>query len=811
MVRNYIKIAIRNIFNDKYFSLINIFGLALSMSLCLLIISMIAGLSKYDRFHENYDRIYRVLSKKPGSGFKATSPMPIRNALTEEYSGIEKVVTFKQGFGGDASYGNTTVPLVGMFCSEELFDVFSFTLEKGNPVTALQDPYSVVLTRESAKKLFGNEDPMDKVIRFSERGLVMAGIPNKNKPTYLGDYTVKGVMAENPGKTHIEFNILASMSTLPILEKKGLENALQDDWKNIDGAYSYLLLEDGRDRVYLQSILDNIANHEYAQSDDFTASFAPQPLAKITPGKLYGNPLSFRLPITVIYILAVLAVIVIISACFNYTNLSLARSLKRAKEVGIRKVSGAYRIQIIGQLVGESILISVISLVFAIGILELLKPAFNSLWFTQYLKVDFSNDILVFILFLLFSIFIGFIAGILPAIYLSSFKPIKVLKDVSGIKMFKKLTLRKVLIITQFAVSLFFIISTTLIYFQFKQMIKTEYGFNKENIVNVPLHGNEYHTYANAIKNHSGIQLVSGSSIVLTTGGSSYTYLKKPDDPEDSLGVSQMSANPDFITNLGLRIIAGSNFPETLSDGTEQYFLINEKAVAKFGYDNAYEIVGESFWVDGMDHRLTVIGVLKDFHYSNPIEEIGPFIIRYIPDNFRYVNIRINPDKQDNTLAFLGQIWKKIDTYHAFEPEFMEDQLIESQGVFSDTGYIIGFISVLAVTIACLGLLGMVLFVTQTRVKEIGIRKVHGATINDVVLMLSKGFLIMLGIATLIATPLAKMANELWLREFPTRVKFGWEILGMGIMIMLILGFITIFSQTIKTARTNPSDALRYE
>ncbi|MCK5469116.1 MAG: ABC transporter permease, partial [Cyclobacteriaceae bacterium] len=228
MLWNYIKVGLRNLFRYKVFSFINIFGLAISMSVCLLIISMIAGLSKYDRFHENYDRIYRVLSKRENSGnFNATTPMPIREALIEDYSGIEKIVTFKRGFGGDASYENTSVPLVGYFCSEELFDVFSFKLEKGNPSSALKDPFSVVLTQESAKKVFGDKDPLGKVIRFSERGLVMAGIPNKNKPTFLGDFTVTGVLDEIPGKTHLEFHILASMSTLPTLETQGIDKTLQ--------------------------------------------------------------------------------------------------------------------------------------------------------------------------------------------------------------------------------------------------------------------------------------------------------------------------------------------------------------------------------------------------------------------------------------------------------------------------------------------------------------------------------------------------------------------------------------------------------
>ena len=812
MLWNYIKVGLRNLFRHKVFSFINIFGLSISMSVCLLIISMIAGLSKYDRFHENYDRIYRVLSKRENSGnFNATTPMPIREALIEDYSGIEKIVTFKRGFGGDASYENTSVPLVGYFCSEELFDVFSFKLEKGNPSSALKDPFSVVLTQESAKKVFGDKDPLGKVIRFSERGLVMAGIPNKNKPTFLGDFTVTGVLDEIPGKTHLEFHILASMSTLPTLETQGIDKTLQADWKNNKDAYSYLLLDKERDQTYLQSVLDNIANHEQANYEDYSIVFAAQPMSKITPGKLYGNPFSFRLPLQAIYFLSILAALVIVSACFNYTNLSLAKSLSRAKEVGIRKVAGAFKHQVLGQFIGESVILSLLSLILAIGILEMLKPAFRGLWLTKYIKVDMAGDIPVYLVFFIFSVLIGIIAGVLPAFYLSSFKPIKVLKGASGMKAFKKVNLRKILIVAQFSMALFFIISTTLIYFQLNHLMNAEYGFNKENIVNVPLHGNAFENYANNIKNHSGITRVSGSSIVMATGGTSHTFLKRPENPDDSLGTSQMSADRSYIESIELEILAGTNFQEHQSGASENHILVNEQVVEKLGYANALEIVGESFLVNKQDQPVIVIGVVRDFHYSHMIDQIGPFIIRNLPERFRYANIKVSAGDLDNTMVYLDEKWKEIDNDHAFEPQFMNDQLAESHAIFGDITYIVGFIAIVAISIACLGLLGMVLYVTNTKIKEIGIRKVHGARLKDVVFMLSKGFLIMLLIAIIIATPLAKLANELWLREFAVRVQFGYEILGIGILILFVLGLITIFSQTIKTARTNPIDALRYE
>jgi putative ABC transport system permease protein len=806
-----LKIGIRNILKHKVFSFINIVGLAISMSVGLLIISMIIGLSEYDRFHENYDRIYRVLSKRVNhTGMKATSPMPLKTTLTEEYTGIEKVVTFKRGFGGDATYDKKSIPMFGFFCSQEFFDIFSFSLKGGNPAAALKDPFSVVLTHKSAEKLFGDVDPLGKVIRFSDRGLVLAGIPNKNKPTYLGDFTVRGIIDEFPGKSHLEFEILASLSTLPILETQGKESTLQGDWKNIDGVYSYVLMDESKDQAYLESVLGDIAKLKYSQYEDYTVAFAAQPFSKITPGKMYGNPISYRLPVTAIYFLAILAIIVIFSACFNYTNLSLARSLTRAKEIGIRKVSGASKYQILLQFIGESILISILSLMFAIGLLELLKPGYNSLWITQYFKVSFSDDIYTYVIFIGLSVMIGLIAGIIPAAYLSSFQPLKVLRELSSIKVFKKVTLRKALIVAQFSISLFFIITTTLIYYQLNFIVKAEYGFNKDNIINIPLHGNDFNVISETIRDHSAIWGVSGSSIVFT-GGSSSTVLKAADNLEDSLGVSQMSADQNFINNFHLNLVAGSGFPGDIQGNEEKYLLVNETAAKKLGYEDVHEIIGQAYLTKEMERPLTIIGVLEDFHYTNLMDDIGPFVIRNIPDDYRFVNIQFDPLHQEEVLAFMEKEWKMIDSDHPFEPEFMDAQLAESNAFINDIGYIIGFISLIALTIASLGLLGMVIFVTETKVKEMGIRKVHGASTGDIIIQLSKGFVIMLIIAIIIATPLAKLANNAWLIQFAVRVNFNLEILGVGVLIMAVLGLVTILSQTVRTARTNPTDTLRYE
>ncbi|MCK5343061.1 MAG: ABC transporter permease, partial [Candidatus Heimdallarchaeota archaeon] len=333
------------------------------MSVCLLVITMVVGMKEYDRFHENYDRIHRVISKRlNSSNWNATSPFPIGSYLKNQYEGIEDVATLRTGFGGDAAIGDNAIPVTGFYASESFFNVFSFPLAAGDRDQVLKEPYSVVLTQGTAKKLFGEIDPIGKVIRFSDRGLMMFGISTKNKPEDLGEFTVTGVTGEFPANSHFSFEILASLSTLQSLISQEKIGDLSNDWPNIWNTYHYVLLNDDRDEEYLNSLLTSIAETQYVEHENLECVFQAQPLSTITPGKLLGNPVSLRMPIKAVYFLTILAAVVIFSACFNYTNLTVARSLTRAREVGIRKVSGAFKRQIFTQFLSESVIMAVLAL-----------------------------------------------------------------------------------------------------------------------------------------------------------------------------------------------------------------------------------------------------------------------------------------------------------------------------------------------------------------------------------------------------------------------------------------------------------------
>lgn len=820
MIRNYLKIAIRNILRHKVFSFINIFGLALSMSVCLLIILMLSDLNKYDQFHTHKNRIYRIISKnlKSGGPYYATTTMPLKEVLLNEYDGIEMAVGLKSFVGGDFRYGETITSIAGHYVDEDFFKVFSFELEQGNPETALKEPFSLVLTSESAQKLFKNENPIGKIVSFNDRGLNTLGISIFDEGKELGDFIVTGVMKNEEHISHINFDFLISMSTLYSLDREGKVSLDPDDWRSFFSYYLYILLEEGRSPKDIGPILSSISERQYEEFENIEMSFVMQSLTDITPGKMLNNMLSFRMPIEGVYFLMILAFLVIFSAGFNYTNLSIARALTRAREVGVRKVSGAYRTQIFTQFVCESVVIALSGLILAIVILQIIKPGFTGLWLNKYLNMELNQNVTVFLLFIVFSLIIGILAGILPAIYLSSFKPVTVLtssfaiKENKGSGFFRKPGLGKTLIIAQFVISLLFIISTVLIYSQLNFIIRKEYGFSKDHLINVHLQGTDYQVFSNELSKHPEVIRVSASEYLPATGYNNGTSLISMREEPDTVYGGSMAVDRNFLDNLAINIVAGRNFPENISTEKEQYVLVNETAVKELGYDRPEDIIGEFFIERDSGEPLEVIGVTKDFFYEILfLDPIRPFYFRYIPKNYRYANIKIHGNDVQGTLSFVEDTWKKVDKIHTFEYRIFDQQLAETHGLIKDVVAIVGYISILAISIACLGLLGMAIFNTETRIKEIGIRKAMGADSRSIVLLLSKGFLILLGIAVIIGSPIAYLINNIWLQEFAFRVNFGIGIFGISISILLVLGLITIGSQTFRAANSNPATILRTE
>lgn len=814
MFSNYLKISIRNLLKYKVFSFINISGLAVAMSVCLLIILMLVDQLSYDQFHRKGGRIYRVITQKKNSVLaNASTPYPLASKMKDVYPFVENAMHLVAGVGGDATYEEQTTELRGFFAEPSFFDVFDFELEQGNKRTALEKPNSIVISTEVAQRLFGANNPVGKVVEYTDRGLYFLDIDigvMDSPPVEWGLFTVTGVFDPNIYKSHLTFSTLMSAASLPVLYETQKKEDLTDNWQIYHSCYTYLVLKPGENEERLSQALNELAANQYAEIEHLQGfRLIAQHLSDITPGRFLGNATSLTLPIEAFYFLGFLALIIMLSACLNYTNLSTARALTRAKEIGVRKVAGATRSNLIYQFVGESILTSLLALIIAVLLLSFVKHAFMGLWINQLFQFDLHENLSVYLIFIVFALLIGILAGTWPAFRLSRFQPIQALKSL-GIEQAGKLGMRKLLGVSQFVVSLFFIITTLLISNQFQHFLHFDYGFSFQNIVNVELKGNDYSLIKQELSSIKGVTAVSACEFLPATGMSNGISVRKVNTENELTEFELLRTDEDFIGNLGIELIAGRSLPG-IGGTVEQSVLLNKTAIEQLGYLHAAEAIGQDLETE--DEVLTVIGVVSDFQSQTPWmqDQIGPVLLRNQSADFSLVNVKIASGDLQGTLARMEQKWKTLDMVHPFTYYFFDEQLAQSHQMIGDLVSILGFISFLAIFIACLGLLGMATFSTERRMKEVGIRKILGAGEFRLIVLLSREFLTMLALSVLIAAPLSYFINNLWLEHFPNRVEFSLSTLFTGIAILVGLGLLTIGSQTLRASRSNPVDSLRSE
>ena len=794
MIKNYALIALRNIRKRKVFSFINITGLAISLSLCLFVVKLTFTLYSSDRFHEKKDRIYRVISRViVENDFieRATAPLPLAYEL-EQIPEIETAVRIKKNFGGAAVTKEKTLMVQGLYADRDFFHVFSYEFEAGDPKTALAEPYSIVVTEELSQKFFSTGSSVGEILSIKD----------------VGDFKITGVMKDTSKlHSHMRFECLASLSTLNSLEKQKKISASLENWKNLNDNYVYFLLRENASPNRIEELFPAIVKKHYPDTET-EYIYSLQALTKISPGKNLGNFLSTpavspQLPL----LLSSIALLIMIIACFNYTNLSLAKALSRAKEVGIRKALGANRFKLITQFIGEAVTYALIAFVLALILLKLVIPLFVS---QMPLPTETESQSLgVTLFFILFAVFTGILAGIIPALYMSKFNPAEVLKDITKAKVFSRINLRRTLVVFQFFISFVFIITTTVFYKQIRFEKTIDTGFNAENILNVELQRTNYETFKQEISTHPAVSRVSASAFILCTGARWSTRAKVPDASE-FLEVDFIPIDPGFIENLELELVAGENFPEMTHPENERFVILNEIAVERFGFESPLDAVGQILTFRENKH-LEIIGVVKNFLSQNTSSPVNPLVLRVLPEYYEYASLKINTDDVESTLLFLETKWKELEPFRLFRYRFFEDQLEDYFAEVENMLRGVSFIAFLAILIAFFGLLGMVIYDTEARVKEIGIRKVMGASVLDIILVTSKGFVFLLLLAAALAAPVAWLINSLILQDFSTRIELGFGIFAFGLLIMFALGFITIFSQTIKAAFGNPVDSLRYE
>jgi putative ABC transport system permease protein len=801
MFKNYLLLAARNLKHKKVFSFINIFGLALGISLCLLIITILKDQFSFDRIHPDADRIFRVNTeaiRKNGSteGY-ASSPLALAKTIENKYAYIEKSVPLVRALNGEAEAGGKQLPVSCFLTTPEFFDIFGYTLLYGDKSSALKDINTIVLTENTAELFFGRKNPVGETLAF--RG--------------IGNFRITGVIKKPSGKTHLEFDALASYNSLPALVQGGSFTVREDDWLNYYMNYTYVKLTRKNDAAAFEKELTAIAKDKYAKLElenrDKGYRFYLQPLGKIVPGPMLSNNMGRALPLPLLLFLVGLALAVIISAGFNYNSLSLANSLSRAKEIGVRKATGAKRKQLVFQFLTEAVFTSLVAMVLAIIIYEfILKPGFYNLRVIQAMDISLDGDIALYILFAIFSIVVGLASGLLPALFISAMNPVKALKDFSGKAMVPKLGFRRILLVVQFSAALLFVIAMINMYRQINFVMNAEYGFNKEDIVTIDLQGNSYDKVKQALEGYSGVELVSGISHPIGTWRDRAVDVRiKPEDEE--ITVRDYTIDENFLKNLKLVPIAGKNFNSGLPANREINAIVNETFLKRFNLGTPAEAIGKTMFVNDST-RLEISGVLKDFHYKPFVYNIEPLLLRYQRNDLSVAYVSISHENPPATIAQLKKIWSTIDKTHEFTYSFFKDDLQNTYTEMKDISRMVGVVAFMALVVACLGLLGLVIFIIHRQVKEIGIRKILGASTSQIIVYLSTNFMKLLLLACAIGLPLGIVCSYFMLNTFAFRINPVPGYIA-GVLTLLAIALTTIGIKISQAATANPVNSLRTE
>ncbi|RYZ29391.1 MAG: ABC transporter permease [Chitinophagaceae bacterium] len=815
MIRNYLKIAWRNLMKNKVFSFINIFGLSVGLTCCILISLYIYHEVSYDKHLENRDRLYQLGTTFIDDGVEnkgLNTAAPLGRMLQQEYPEIVASTRMLQLFRDDKTLlqveeaGGSLKSFYeqkGMLADSNFFQLIKYPFKEGNPKTALTEPNSVVISEAIAQKLFGKASALDKIIRVSS---------STNGDT---TFRITGVFATPKAPSHIEANFFLSF---PGGNMNGLANN-NPSLANNNMFNTYVLLKEGTDPKKLAQKFPGFINRHLAeqlkqmgkQRNYFMTPIADIHLAGLGKGNTAGGSK------TTLFILGSIAVLTLLIACINFMNLSTANSAKRAAEVGVRKVLGAERQSLLRQFLGESLVMAMIALLFAAGITFLLLPLFEQVA-GKTLIIPFRQKLVLSGMFIVLALLTGLLAGSYPAFYLSSFKPIKVLKGKFANSL-AAISLRKGLVVFQFVISILLIIASVVIADQMNFLRLKDLGFVKDQQVIIPLRTatakSTISTFKNEAANQAGINGIGA--------GMAYPGIFHPQDwsmyPQgqnmaNSKKIYINLVDNSFLQTLGVQVLAGRLFSKDFSADTLTRFVINEEAVKQFGFKSPQDAVGKwmAFDWEGEPQQFTIIGVVKNFHFKDLHENIEPFAFRMYNDaGFNYLVARSKGDDIKQSLAGLESTWKKLNPNEPFEYSFLDQDFQRNYEAEDRQASLINYFTIVAIIISCLGLFGLATFTAEQRTKEIGIRKVLGASVYGVVGLLSKDFLKLVFIAVLIASPLAWLGMNKWLQNFAYQTSIGWQVFAITTFVAIFIAFATISFQAIKAAVANPVKSLRTE
>ncbi|MCP4726591.1 MAG: FtsX-like permease family protein [bacterium] len=799
MLKNYLKITFRNLLKHKSYSFLNITGLALGIACCLLILIYVLDELSFDRYHENANEIYRIVTDGVISGRQielATTPAPMGPTMVDEFPEVLNSVRILQTSAqlvkfNDRIFNESSV----LFADNSIFDIFSFELLKGDPQNALVAPYSMVITEEIAEKYFGQEDPIGKVIEVNS--------------TF--NYTVTGVIKKPKRNSHFTFDLLPSLSTLSRASN-------MEFWGGMN-YYTYLQLRKNVDLIELDRKLIEFSRDKFAgllaMVPGAELSHYLQPMTSI---HLYSNlesELSVNSSIRYVYAFSTVALFILIIACINFMNLTTARSSNRAKEIGMRKVMGAYRKQLTKQFLGESVLFSLISLPAALILVKLSEPLFINIT-GKDIRFDFQAMPELMLALILIVVFVGIAAGSYPAIFLSGFKPVKTIKGElkQGAKHSK---FRNILVVSQFTISVFLIIGSFIILDQLNYMKNKDLGFDKEQLFVLNFRPNSNRSTVESLKSEiKSMNGVINASISSSVPGSGPVQMDGffPEGLSDNQSVimERIYVDEDYLDTFGLDLIQGRNFAKEMSSDFNNTLLVNEYSVNDFNWREPVGKKIEEFTGDDLARRpREVIGVLNNFHLKSLYNSIQPLSIAFDWNSMRYLTAKIYPENISDKVKQIESKWNTMFPGQPYTYFFLDESFDSMYNNEERLGVIFRSFTGLAIIIGCLGLFGLASFTAEQRTKEIGIRKSLGSSIRSIVALLIKNYMLLIIMANLIAWPASFFLMKIWLKSFPYQASIETNNFFFAMIITAMTAVLSVIYQTLKAALSNPVDALRYE
>lgn len=790
MFKSYLKIAFRNLWKQKVYSFINILGLAVGLAACLLIYLFISTEMSFDRFHQKGKRIYRLNEVQSFEGISpqhvALSMYPMGPALQETYPEIVDFVRFVNGGTVLRNDPKQIIVEKTFWTDPAFFSIFDFALRRGDRATALNEPNSAVLTEETAHKLFGTDDVIGKSFFQGERQL-----------------KVTGVLENLPKTSHLQFDALFSVITIE-------DERARTNWGS-NWLVTYLLLAPGADTRKLEQAFPQFLEKNMGEGKKFYELYL-QPLYEVHLGSMnvthdYHNWQKFDGKY--IFVFSLLAVFVLLIAAINFMNLSTARSSSRSKEVGVRKSVGAHRLQLARQFLGESVILAFIALAVAVLLAELALPLLNAIS-RRALELNLFGNPALLPGMIGFTFLLGLVAGIYPALFLSSFQAVEVLKDktpASG----RKAMLRNVLVVAQFAIAIALIVGTALTVQQFRFMKDRNPGFQRDQIVLLKMNGtsnNKYDLLKEEFLRNPAVLAVTASGQRLGNNIHQNSARTRGDSAEIRLSPSHLHVTRNFIEFYGLEIVAGRAFSDEIPTDKRFAYIVNEALVKDLGWDDP---IGKQFGVSWEDTLGTVIGVVKDFNFNSLHHKIQPLYISSQDWGYDEMSVKISPQNYAAALGHLEKVWNEHVPDRPFQYIFLDEHFETLYLADRQVSQIVGVIAGLAIFTACLGLFGLAAITTEQRTKEIGIRKVLGASLLNLITLLAQNFVRLVLLAFLIAAPVAYFIMQNWLQNFVYRIAIDWWVFLFAGGIALVIALATVSTHALKAALANPVEALRYE